>query len=94
VADDSRTRILQAALVMFAERGYHDVTVREISERVGLTKTAVLYHFPSKSDIVAALVEPLLAETETRLASIRSIQNPDTRRWAVVEGLIDTWLQH
>ncbi|WP_433561554.1 TetR family transcriptional regulator [Nocardia sp. CA-151230] len=94
MTDDSRTRILRAALVMFAERGYHAVSVREISEQVGLTKTAVLYHFPSKSDIVIALVEPLLADTEAMLESVRPIQDPDARRWAVTEGLLDTWLQH
>ena len=94
MTEDSRTRILRTALVMFAERGYHAVSVREISEQVGLTKTAVLYHFPSKSDIVVALVEPLLADTEAMLESVRSIQNPQARGWAVAEGLIDTWLQH
>ncbi|MBF6275323.1 MULTISPECIES: TetR family transcriptional regulator [Nocardia] len=94
MTDDSRARILRTALVMFAERGYHAVSVREISEQVGLTKTAVLYHFPSKSDIVVALVEPLLADTEAMLESVRSIRDPDARRWAVAEGLIDTWLQH
>ncbi|MFE3054714.1 TetR/AcrR family transcriptional regulator [Nocardia sp. NPDC059239] len=70
------------------------VSVREIAEQVGLTKTAVLYHFPSKIDIVAALVEPLLADTEALLESARPISDPRTRRWAVVEGLMDTWLRH
>ncbi|OXR42986.1 hypothetical protein B7C42_04872 [Nocardia cerradoensis] len=79
---------------MFAERGYHAVSVREISEQVGLTKTAVLYHFSSKIDIVVALVEPLLADTEAMLESVRTIRNPDARRWAVAEGLLDTWLRH
>lgn len=94
MTDDSRARILRTALAMFADRGYHAVSVREISERVGLTKTAVLYHFPSKSDIVVALVEPLLADTEAMLESVRSVRNPDARRWAVAEGLVDTWLRH
>ncbi|WP_040808278.1 TetR family transcriptional regulator [Nocardia concava] len=94
MTDDSRARILRTALTLFAERGFHDVSVREIAERVGLTKTAVLYHFPSKSDIVVALVEPLLVETEALLESIRPMTDVDARRWAVVEGLLDTWLRH
>nr|WP_275941976.1 TetR family transcriptional regulator [Nocardia cerradoensis] len=85
---------MRTALEMFAERGYHAVSVREISEQVGLTKTAVLYHFSSKIDIVVALVEPLLADTEAMLESVRTIRNPDARRWAVAEGLLDTWLRH
>ncbi|WP_433591810.1 TetR family transcriptional regulator [Nocardia sp. CA-145437] len=94
MTDDSRARILRTALTLFVERGYHAVSVREIAEQVGLTKTAVLYHFPSKSDIVAALVEPLLAETEALLESIQTLPDSAERRWAVVEGLIDTWLRH
>ncbi|MDR7167167.1 AcrR family transcriptional regulator [Nocardia kruczakiae] len=94
MTDDSRTRILRTALEMFAERGFHAVSVREISEQVGLTKTAVLYHFSSKIDIVVALVEPLLADTEAMLESVRSIPNVDARRWAVAEELLDTWLRH
>ncbi|MBB5917627.1 AcrR family transcriptional regulator [Nocardia transvalensis] len=94
MTDDSRARILKTSLALFAERGFHAVSVREIAEQIGLTKTAVLYHFPSKIDIVVALVEPLLVETEALLESIRPIADPDARRWAVVEGLLDTWLRH
>ncbi|WP_458687147.1 TetR family transcriptional regulator [Nocardia tengchongensis] len=94
MTDDSRARVLRTALALFAERGYHAVSVREIAEQVGLTKTAVLYHFPSKSDIVAALVEPLLADTEALLESVRPLTDLHVRRWTAVEGLLDTWLQH
>jgi AcrR family transcriptional regulator len=94
MADDSRARILRAALDLFAERGYHTVSVREIAERVGLTKTAVLYHFPSKSDIVAALVEPLLVDSEEVLEAAARGRDAQARRWAVVAGLLEVWLSH
>ncbi|WP_433621782.1 TetR family transcriptional regulator [Nocardia sp. CA-120079] len=94
MADDSRARILQTALDLFAERGYHTVSVREIAERVGLTKTAVLYHFPSKSDIVAALVEPLLVDSEAVLEAAARGRDAQARRWAVVAGLLEVWLSH
>ncbi|MVU83198.1 TetR family transcriptional regulator [Nocardia sp. ET3-3] len=94
MTDDSRARILKTALTLFAERGYHAVSVREIAEQVSLTKTAVLYHFPSKSDIVAALVEPLLADSGALLESVRRLPDPPARRWAVLEGLLDIWLRH
>ncbi|WP_433204257.1 TetR family transcriptional regulator [Nocardia sp. CA-107356] len=92
--DDSRARILHTALDLFAERGYHAVSVREIAERVGLTKTAVLYHFPSKSDIVAALVEPLLVDSEAVLEAAAHEHDARARCWAVVAGLLDLWLAH
>ncbi|MEU0502259.1 TetR family transcriptional regulator [Nocardia sp. NPDC005998] len=94
MADDSRARILVSALDLFAERGYHAVSVREIAERVGLTKTAVLYHFPSKRDIVAALVEPLLADSEAVLEAAGHQRDARSQCWAVVAGLLDVWLAH
>lgn len=94
MTDDSRARILRTALDLFAERGYHAVSVREIAERVGLTKTAVLYHFPSKRDIVTALVEPLLSDSEAVLGEVAKLSDADARAWAVVEGLLDVWLTH
>ncbi|MEV5833426.1 TetR family transcriptional regulator [Nocardia sp. NPDC052112] len=94
MADDSRARILRTALDLFAARGYHTVSVREIAEQVGLTKTAVLYHFPSKSDIVAALVEPLLVDSEAVLEAAKRGRDPQAHRWTVVTGLLEVWLSH
>jgi AcrR family transcriptional regulator len=77
----------------FSARGYHATSVREIAERVGVTKTAVLYHFPGKADIITALAEPLLVDLERCLA-IAETADPDEARWIVAEGLLDVWLQH
>ena len=45
---DTRERILDTALDMFIERGYDKTSLREIAERVGVTKPALYYHFSSK----------------------------------------------
>ncbi|WP_216901636.1 TetR family transcriptional regulator [Nocardia alni] len=92
--DDSRARILAAALDMFGEHGYNQVSVRELANLVGLTKTAVLYHFPSKRDILLALLEPLLSDSEAAVRAAGAIQDPEARRWAAVEGLLDVLLSH
>lgn len=88
---DTRARILQAALEEFSERGYHATSVRELAERVGVTKTAVLYHFPGKADIVTALAEPLLDDLETTMAKAAAATDP---RAAAIDGLLDVWLGH
>lgn len=88
MTEDTRSRILEVALDLFASRGYHATSLREIAERLKLTKTAVLYHFPSKRDIVAALAEPMLADMEA------VIREPGNGRWAVIEGILDVWLTH
>ncbi|WP_410586886.1 TetR family transcriptional regulator [Amycolatopsis sp. lyj-23] len=91
MTDDTRAKILRAALAEFSARGFHETSVRELAERVGVTKTAVLYHFPGKADIVAALAEPMLADFEAALAA--AAKAADVRR-AALEGLLEVWLTH
>ncbi|MEU1643750.1 TetR family transcriptional regulator [Micromonospora zamorensis] len=92
-ADDTRTRILRAALDLFAEHGYQRTSLRQIGERLRLTKTAILYHFPAKEHLLAALVEPLLADLE-RLLDAAQTQPTERARWTVLEGWVDVILAH
>ncbi|MEU8389413.1 TetR family transcriptional regulator [Micromonospora sp. NPDC048843] len=92
-ADDTRTRILRAALDLFAEHGYQRTSLRQIGERLRLTKTAILYHFPAKEHLLAALVEPLVADLEALLDSAQK-QPTERARWTVLEGWLDIMLTH
>lgn len=49
---------------MFAERGFHATSLRELADRVGLSKAALHYHFPSKEDLLDALLEPAFERIE------------------------------
>ena len=49
--DDTRERLLSAALIQFAERGFHGASIAQIAGEVGLTKQALLYHFKRKEDL-------------------------------------------
>jgi AcrR family transcriptional regulator len=52
---DTRERILDVALDFFTEQGYDGTSLRQIAERLGVTKAALYYHFESKEDILMAL---------------------------------------
>lgn len=52
----TRTRILDAALRLFVRVGYHAATNAEIAEACGLTRGAMLYHFPSREELVEAAI--------------------------------------
>ena len=52
---DTRQRILDVALDLFTEQGYDGTSLRQIAERLGVTKAAIYYHFESKEDILLAL---------------------------------------
>ncbi|WP_407836669.1 TetR family transcriptional regulator [Streptomyces sp. DSM 116496] len=67
-APDTRQRILRVSTELFGVHGFHETSLREIAERVGVSKPAVLYHFPGKADILGALVEPMLRELAEALA--------------------------
>jgi AcrR family transcriptional regulator len=52
----TRARILDAALGLFAEIGYHAATNAVIAEAAGLTRGAMLYHFATREELVEAAV--------------------------------------
>ncbi|MQY14649.1 hypothetical protein SRB5_48240 [Streptomyces sp. RB5] len=56
---DTRQRIQDVALELFAEKGYESTSLREIAERLDVTKAALYYHFKTKEDILVSLAEDL-----------------------------------
>ncbi|NJP34405.1 TetR family transcriptional regulator [Micromonospora thermarum] len=91
--DDTRTRILRVALDLFSQHGYQRTSLRQIAERLRLTKAAILYHFPAKEDLLTALTEPLLADLETLLDRTAALPPPQARE-ALLAGWVDTMLTH
>jgi AcrR family transcriptional regulator len=65
---DTRSRLRELALQLFAEQGYEKTSLREIAERLGVTKAALYYYFKSKEDIVASLVEDYVAQLDDLIA--------------------------
>lgn len=55
VSGGTRERLLAAALGLVEEGGYAAASVKEISERVGVTNSALYRHFPSKAELCAEL---------------------------------------
>ncbi|MBQ0978883.1 MULTISPECIES: TetR/AcrR family transcriptional regulator [Micromonospora] len=60
----TRDRIKAVALELFTEQGYEKTSLREIAERLNVTKAALYYHFKSKDDIVASFVEDRLEQMD------------------------------
>src|SRR3982751_1959248 len=74
---DTRSRIQEVALELFTEHGYEATSLREIAERLGVTKAALYYHFKTKDDIVASFMEDRVAALEEIVAWGR--EQPRTR---------------
>jgi len=69
---DTRARIQQVALELFAEQGYERTSLREIAERLGVTKAALYYHFKSKEDIVRSFTEDQFGRLDGLIAWARN----------------------
>jgi AcrR family transcriptional regulator len=55
-ADGTLRRILETALVLFADRGYHGVSMRELAAATGLTASSLYAHVASKEDLLLRLI--------------------------------------
>ena len=91
---DTRSRILDAALDLFSERGYQGSSMRELADRLDITKATVFYHFPSKAVLMATLVEPLSEELEDVLARATLIEDRVLARRALIEGTLDVYIRN
>jgi AcrR family transcriptional regulator len=75
-SSDTRTRIQEVALDLFTEQGYEATSLREIAERLGVTKAALYYHFKTKEDIITSLIDDRLEMVQELLEWART--QPDT----------------
>ena len=56
---NTRQRIQDVALELFAEQGYEKTSLREIAEQLEVTKAALYYHFKTKEEILVGIFEDL-----------------------------------
>ena len=79
MAKDTKERILAAALEMFSQNGYAGTNIRELSESLGLVKSAMYRHFESKDAIWNTLLDELIAYYEARFGSMEHLPSvPDS----------------
>ncbi len=69
-AERNRLRILEAALALFAERGYEGTAIRDIAASAGVSVGLVCRYFPTKEHFALALYERLANELTDRAADL------------------------
>ncbi len=72
----TRARLVDAALRVFAERGYDHATVEEISIAAGYSKGAYYFHFDSKEDILLELLATWMEDQTKRLLAFENARGP------------------
>jgi AcrR family transcriptional regulator len=65
---NTRQRIQDVALELFAEQGYEKTSLREIAERLEVTKAALYYHFKTKEDIIISVFDDVTRPIDELIA--------------------------
>lgn len=68
--EQTRNTLLDTARQVFAERGYADTSMDDLTAQAGLTRGALYHHFTDKKGLLAAVVEQIDAEMDTRLQAV------------------------
>lgn len=69
-AEQTRQKILKAALDVFVEKGYERATFEDVAVRIGLSKGAVYWHFKSKPDLFTEVVADMTAMHDKQIARV------------------------
>src|SRR5579871_4778962 len=91
-ADETRERILAAALDQFSEFSFEGATTRDIAARAGVTQPLLNYHFSSKDELwrtaVGGLFEMLRRDLTTREQGLRGVDELTVHKLLVREFIV------
>lgn len=75
---ETRNRILDAAELVFSERGVSRTSLEDIAQAAGVTRGAIYWHFKDKSDLVSAMVNRVTLPMEAMVArsSDETVEDP------------------
>lgn len=94
MASDRRSAIRDVALELFSQRGYEKASLREIAERLGMTKAALYYHYPSKQALLLAILEPLVGEWKTVADKAETLPHNGPNVRLVLRECLDVLLRY
>ncbi|MBN2243123.1 MAG: TetR/AcrR family transcriptional regulator [Acidobacteria bacterium] len=73
---DTRENIINAAMKLFAEKGYAGCTIREICREAGVTKPVLYYHFQGKENLYRELMLDIFDNTRKNLLRLSKSCGP------------------
>lgn len=90
---NTRRRIQDVALGLFAEHGYEKTSLREIAEHLEVTKAALYYHFKTKEEILVSIFEDLTQPIEDLIEWGRQQPHTLETKQEIVRRYADTLAQ-
>lgn len=87
-SEDTRERLLAAALEQFAERGFYGASIAQIAGELDLTKQALLYYFKRKEDLYAEVLKRIADELLTvTYAGVEDDDSPEQQFEGMIMGI-------
>jgi len=80
---DTKKKIIEVSLALFAQKGFDGVSVREIAKEVGVRESALYKHYKNKEDILDKIVEEMISSIRNGY-ELRHV--PETLTEGVAEG--------
>jgi AcrR family transcriptional regulator len=85
----AQRRVIQAALVLFAQHGIGGTSLQRIADAIGVTKAAVYHQYNTKNEIVVAVAEVVLTGLAAAVADAEAERSRSRARELLVAGMID-----
>lgn len=90
-SEQTRQAILSAAIDCFHEFGYANTTTDNIARAAGVSRGAMLHHFPTRFDLIRAAVQHLSSRWLARYADVETRVNQGAEHSRVAEGIDAYW---
>jgi len=91
---ESKARIVNAALQLFAEKGFQSTSIEAIAKKAGVSKGLVYNYFTSKDDLLEYSMMEVFRHTENGLSEILSIRDPVAQVHHFIDGMFDYVTEH
>ncbi|MFE5479528.1 TetR/AcrR family transcriptional regulator [Nocardia sp. NPDC056541] len=69
----TKQAIRDAAVQLFAAKGFEQTSLREVADVVGITKASLYYHYASKLDLLLAIIDPIIDHMRDIVEDIEAV---------------------
>jgi AcrR family transcriptional regulator len=86
VREKSRTKIVNAAIELFAKKGYHSTSISGIAAKAGIAKGLMYHYFKSKSELLDEILKSSMTEADEPMQALMLPGEPVDKLAMMIEG--------
>ncbi|MBF6357916.1 TetR/AcrR family transcriptional regulator [Nocardia higoensis] len=90
----TKMAIRDAAVELFGSKGFEQTSLREVADAVGITKASLYYHYPSKLDLLLAIIDPVVENIRAVVADIDGLAHDAENARRVLRDYLRGMIRH